>query len=106
MAEKVGVSTHLKFGKLLNADGVLFWDYTDMPVIEAQDDDLVHTVTDIDVNRPDLLAFDYYGDEVLWWVILLANNKNTINQLSIGEELIIPSPRYVKSTLLALAGGG
>lgn len=100
MAEKLEQNSYLKFSSLFNVDGVLFWDVPDFPVIEQQSDDLVYTVQSGDSSRIDLIAFDIYGDAELWWVILLANNLQLITDLTVGQILTIPSPRYIKSVYL------
>jgi nucleoid-associated protein YgaU len=38
------------------------------------------------------LANNYYGDPTLWWVIAMYNNKPTEHNVSLGEEIKIPSP--------------
>jgi hypothetical protein len=102
--EKITNNSHLKFATLFDVDNVLFWDVPEFPIIEKQNDDLLHTVTDNDLGRIDLLAYDYYRDEELWWVIMLANNKYNINHFSIGEQIVIPSPRYVTEYVAKLKG--
>lgn len=100
MANTIPANSHLRFSKLMNVDNVLFWDVPNFPTIVPQDDDLLHTITDLDLGRLDLLAYDYYRDEELWWVIMLANGKDNINHFRIGEQITIPSPRYVITDLL------
>ena len=41
-------------------------------------------------ERLDLLAFDYYGDRKLWWVIAKANGIRGKIGLNAGETLRIP----------------
>ena len=41
-------------------------------------------------DRLDSLAFEYYGDQHLWWFIARANNIKTMN-VSAGTRLRIPS---------------
>ena len=59
------------------------------PKIEPSDDDIF--VISNTGERLDLLAFTYYGDVTLWWVIAQANNigKGTLNILP-GIQLRIP----------------
>ncbi len=49
------------------------------------------------VFRPDLLAFDIYGDENLWWVIPVRNGfQDPVFDLSFNRDLIIPDPERVR----------
>ena len=57
-------------------------------------DDVPKTNDDIYVisqegDRLDNLAFEYYGDQHLWWFIARANNLKTMN-VSAGTRLRIP----------------
>lgn len=97
MAEKVTPNSVLKFASLFNVDGVFFWDLPNMPDIIPQNDDLTHVVTSDELGNLDLLAYDYYGDEELWWVIMLANKKYDVSDFRLGEQIVIPSPAYVKT---------
>ncbi len=47
----------------------------------------VYTTSD----RPYLLAYKYYGDPTLWWIIFRVNNISNQNQLFAGKLLIIPT---------------
>lgn len=59
------------------------------PKIEPSDDD-IFIISNIG-DRLDLLAFTYYGDVTLWWVIAQANKigKGTLNILP-GIQVRIP----------------
>ena len=68
------------------------------PVIEA-------TSNDIYLNphigmRLDNLAYEYYGDAGLWWVIAIANNigKGTLT-ITEQMQLRIPDPAQIETTL-------
>ena len=42
-------------------------------------------------GRPDLLAYAAYGNELLWWVIVEANNVYDYEEdLKAGTQIIIP----------------
>ncbi len=52
------------------------------------------------VYRPDLLAFDLYGNEGLWWVIPVRNGfQDPIFDLTFGRDLIIPDATQVRRLL-------
>ena len=38
------------------------------------------------------LAYEYYGDSTLWWVIAWYNQKPTESHLQIGDTIQIPLP--------------
>lgn len=46
------------------------------------------------MDRMDLLAYDYYGDPRLWWVIQRANSGLTYGTLVLdaGKRIRIPNP--------------
>ena len=59
------------------------------PKIEERDDDILHTV--VVGERLDLLAFRYYNDSGLWWIISRANGLDpSIISPEVGLELKIP----------------
>ena len=62
--------------------------YPDIPYSET-DDYVVTTIGD----RLDLLAYSYYGDSELWWVISVANNHITKGSMFPipGTQLRIPT---------------
>ena len=94
MTVRIKKNSRLRFSPLTSVAGVEFWDFPELPDLPVQDDDIAHTVTQLD--RSDLLASKYYGDPVLWWVIALANDREIFQTgLNVGEVLRIPSPRYV-----------
>ena len=41
--------------------------------VSAQSDDAIYTIEPQYTYRPDLLAYDLYGDSKLWWVFLQRN---------------------------------
>lgn len=54
----------------------------------ATEGDETHTVVDGDYLWD--IAYKYYGDSKLWWIIGDANNIYNPFELSLGVELIIP----------------
>jgi len=67
--------------------------------IDKQIDDVPFTINGIYQYRPDLLAFDLYGDSALWWVFR-ARNPNVIDDpifdFQAGVTIMIPK----KTTLI------
>jgi len=41
--------------------------------VSAEKDDFLYTIESQYTYRPDLLAFDLYGDAALWWVFIQRN---------------------------------
>jgi hypothetical protein len=70
--------------------------------IPAQADDILFTVTNSYENRPDLLAFDLYGDVNLWWVFAVRNPavlKDPVFDLRAGVKIYLPKMSAMKNTL-------
>jgi nucleoid-associated protein YgaU len=100
----VSAGSRLRFGTIGEIDGIQFFDLVDAPPIPEQPDDLTHQVKGSD--RLDRLANRYYGDSVLWWVIAVANNIEIVpTEVSQGDILRIPSPRFVQQQLFRTAKG-
>ena len=61
--------------------------------IPAESDDVLITIQPQYNHRPDLLAFDLYGDKNLWWVFSQRNMeilKDPIFDLVPGIEIYVP----------------
>ena len=71
------------------------------PEIEPSSEDL-YIITSYE-DRLDLLAYDYYGDETLWWVISRANPETTRRDsffIKSGVQIRIPDSDIIPSLLL------
>ena len=54
-------------------------------------------------DRLDLVAYDYYGDESLWWIISRANPETTRRDsffIKSGVQIRIPDENIITSLLL------
>ena len=52
-------------------------------------------------DRCDSLAFRFYSDVLLWWVIAARNDiDDPVVALHGGERIVIPDPGYVKEELV------
>lgn len=73
--------------------GNKFLDVLSYRAIDKQTDDVAYTIDNIYQYRPDLLAFDLYGDSALWWVFR-ARNPNVIDDpifdFQAGVTIMIP----------------
>jgi hypothetical protein len=70
--------------------------------IPAESDDILFTVTNSYQNRPDLLAYDLYGDVGLWWVFSQRNPsiiQDPIFDLQAGIKIYLPKLSSMKKTL-------
>lgn len=70
--------------------------------------DLVYALEEKYVGRTDLLAYAFYGDPHLWWVIPQFNNiLDPDAELVQGKVLLIPSLEKINSTYRAniIVGG-
>lgn len=75
---------------LINRDGQRYFKAKKYPPIPPAESD-IYVVT-VQGDRLDLLAYDYYNDASLWWVISMVNNNNTIGSMfpEPGTQLRIP----------------
>lgn len=81
--------------------GVLNFGEWRPPALDAEGEQL-YVVADADVNRPDLVAFRFYGDAALWWVPLLHNGIQDPFTVEAGDHLRMPSLETVRRGLAAL----
>jgi|TARA_R110000851_G_scaffold87922_5_gene191700 hypothetical protein len=61
--------------------------------IPAESDDVLITIQPQYTHRPDLLAFDLYGNKDLWWVFAQRNMeiiKDPIFDLEAGIQIYVP----------------
>ena len=65
--------------------------------------DVYWEITTVYEYRPDLLAYDLYGDAGLWWAFALRNPgtlKDPVFDMRIGARIFLPK----KETLTTLIG--
>ena len=80
-----------------------FLDIAQFPTIPKNQDDVLFEINRTYQNRPDLLAYDLYGDANLWWVFALRNPnsiRDPIFDMRAGRKIYLPK----KSTLTNLLG--
>ena len=59
-----------------------------------------HSVGPGEIGRMDLIAFSFYEDVNLWWVIATANNiQNPLVEMFPGQQLLVPLQQDVIGTL-------
>lgn len=70
--------------------------------ITAFGDDTEMTISQAYEYRPDLLAYDLYGDAALWWVFAMRNPnvlKNPIADFFAGQIILLPKTDTLKKDL-------
>jgi hypothetical protein len=70
--------------------------------IPSLSNDILFEVTKNYEHRPDLLAFDLYGDVNLWWVFSVRNTttlKDPVYDLVAGKQIYLPQMTTIKSAL-------
>jgi len=79
-----------------------FLDVANLPAIPYNTTDVQYRINGIYGNRPDLLAYDLYGDAALWWVFAM-RNPNTIQDPVFdflpGATIYIPTKETVTAAL-------
>ena len=80
-----------------------FLDVANIPSIPKDPSDVQYRIDNIYNHRPDLLAYDLYGDSSLWWVFSIRNPnilQDPIYDFLPGATIYIPK----KETLTAALG--
>lgn len=73
--------------------------YTPIPMNPS---DVYYTITNVYQYRPDLLAYDLYGDAALWWVFTQRNLdviQDPIFDFVPGTQIYIPKGNSLKTIL-------
>lgn len=79
-----------------------FLDVADIPAIPYDPTDVQYQIDAIYRGRPDLLAFDLYGDSNLWWVFSVRNPnvlQDPIFDFLPGAIIFIPKKDTITSIL-------
>jgi phage tail protein X len=82
---------------LINKDGQRYFKAKKYPPIPPAESD-IYVVT-VQGDRLDLLAYDYYNDAELWWIISIANEQLAQNSLIIPEGIQIRIPANPQGVL-------
>lgn len=70
--------------------------------IPASSDDILFTVSQQYSHRPDLLAYDLYGDVNLWWVFAVRNKdkiKDPVYDMVAGQKIYLPKLSNINTAL-------
>jgi hypothetical protein len=101
MAVNITQSSILRFAELLLADGIEFWDLVENIEFPQSQEDINYQIQLND--RIDRVAFNFYGDSDLWWVIASANQMEVLpTDFKDGLIIRIPAPSIVRDSLRSL----
>jgi alpha-L-fucosidase len=70
--------------------------------VSAEPDDFAYTIESQYEYRPDLLAFDLYGETQLWWVFMQRNLdvlQDPIFDFTAGTKIFIPKNSSLRTVL-------
>lgn len=70
--------------------------------VPAENDDIVYEIETQYTYRPDLLAYDLYGDHRLWWVFAQRNMnvlKDPVYDFVAGTKIYLPKERNISAQL-------
>jgi len=70
-----------------------YLDILNIRSIPAEPNDVRYTIQPQYTHRPDLLAYDLYGDQGLWWVFAQRNMdiiQDPVYDIEAGVEIILP----------------
>jgi hypothetical protein len=79
-----------------------FLDIANIPDIPMDPSDVQYQIDAIYENRPDLLAFDLYGDTGLWWVFSIRNPnilQDPLFDFLPGATIYIPKKETIQTVL-------
>lgn len=92
---KLARTSRYNYAPLYRDDGVEFFGTRPAIRLPPHASDKFHVVTEADYIRIDLIAWKYYQDVSLWWVIADVNDITNPLELQIGMTLRIPALRRV-----------
>ena len=78
-----------------------FWSTRQPLKLREHESDSFHVVTDADSKRIDLIAWKFYRDVRLWWVIAEFNNIDNPLEILPGTTLRIPAYERIQMKVIA-----
>lgn len=70
--------------------------------IPSEVDDIQFSITPLYMHRPDLLAYDIYGDSQLWWVFAVRNKdviRDPVYDFVPGQVIFLPKLETIKQAV-------
>lgn len=81
-----------------------WWERREIP---KDDSDITLIITSAEDRRPDLIAFNMYGQPGLMWVVLQFNNIVDVEtELTTGTEIRLPTQRRLMMDVMNQSTGG
>ncbi len=80
----------------------LYLELLEIRPVPAEPDDFLYTIENQYRNRPDLLAYDLYGNAKLWWVFVQRNMqviKDPIYDFEPGKKIYLPKKSNLQKFL-------
>lgn len=101
---RISPKSWLSFAPLLKSGDFVFWDTPDFPTLTPSAKDRFIDVDSNYLGRLDLIAYDFYGDENLWWAIALANGIDQVpTDMPLGTRIRIPDRSVISAALSRVA---
>ena len=88
-------SRYRNLDRLLDDESNLYVETTEPVKVPTSPTDTFHIVTKKDENRLDLIAWQYYGNSLLWWVI--AEASDVVDPFDVPRDTVLRVPD--KSTI-------
>jgi nucleoid-associated protein YgaU len=90
MGVRISTNSRLRLGSLINFHGVEFWDLLVLPPVPEHPQDTEYTV--VGGDRIDNMAYRFYGDPTLWFIIAVANGMELLPvDMNVGDIIRIPA---------------
>lgn len=86
----------------LTSQNNLYLELLTIRPVPAEPDDFLYTIESQYKHRPDLLAFDLYGDPKLWWVFVQRNMstiRDPIYDFIPGKQIFLPKETNLQKYL-------
>lgn len=87
-------SSYLRATPVING----YADLYQPPLIPDFDQTEIFEITQKYIRRPDILAYELYGDAAFWWIFPLYNKNilvNPINDFTLGKRIIVPQKNVI-----------
>jgi len=79
-----------------------YLDFLKIRPVPAEADDFLYTIEPQYDYRPDLLAYDLYGDSALWWVFIQRNLdvlQDSVFDFVAGTQIYVPKGSSLRQAL-------
>jgi len=79
-----------------------FLDVANLPQLPYDASDVLYELDAVYKNRPDLLAYDLYGDTALWWVFAIRNPnaiQDPVFDFVPGTVIYVPKKETIQAAL-------